>query len=64
MAYAFDVVADPELVFSLGSGADSVRRQLFFPVSDNYFSRSTTITPEAARSAAGRGRRPPADWAR
>ncbi|MCC7498088.1 MAG: hypothetical protein IT160_10965, partial [Bryobacterales bacterium] len=30
----------------------SVRRQLFFPVSDNYFSLSTTITLEVARSAA------------
>ncbi len=29
-----------------------VRRQLFFPVSDNYFSLSTTITLEVARSAA------------
>ena len=36
----------------------SVWRQLLFPVSDNYFSRSTTITPEAARSAAAaEGRR-------
>jgi hypothetical protein len=34
----------------------TVRRQLFFPVSDNYFSRSTTITPEAPRSGALRRR--------
>ena len=34
-----------------------VRRQLLFPVNDNYFSLSTTITPEAAqRAAAGGGR--------
>ncbi|MBV6430598.1 MAG: hypothetical protein IANPNBLG_00713 [Bryobacteraceae bacterium] len=31
-----------------------VWRQLLFPVSDNYFSLSTTITLEAARSAAAR----------
>jgi hypothetical protein len=30
----------------------SVRRQLLFPVNDNYFSLSTTITPEAALCAA------------
>jgi hypothetical protein len=38
-----------------------VRRQLLLSVTDNYFSRSTTITPEAARSAAaGAGDSPPA----
>jgi hypothetical protein len=37
--------------------ADAVRRQLLFPVNDNYFSLSTTITPEAARSAAAGGGR-------
>jgi retron-type reverse transcriptase len=34
-----------------------VRRQLLFPVRDNYFSRVTTTTSEAALGAAGGGGR-------